>query len=85
MFVALTTEQKDCLTIAEVEKAEAVFAEMKRILEAPIKDAVSYTHLDVYKRQCQGADGAVHGAVLRHQLRFSRRPVGSHDTLDAVK
>ena len=39
MFVALTTEQKDCLTIAEVEKAEAVFAEMKRILEAPIKDA----------------------------------------------
>ena len=38
-FVALTTEQKDCLTIAEVEKAEAVFAEMKRILEAPIKDA----------------------------------------------
>ena len=33
----------------------------------------------------QGADGAVHGAVLRHQLRFSRRPVGSHDTLDAVK
>ena len=38
MFVALTTEQKDCLTIAEVEKAEAVFAEMKRILEAPIKD-----------------------------------------------
>ena len=39
MFAALTTEQKDCLTIAEVEKAEAVFAEMKRILEAPIKDA----------------------------------------------
>ena len=39
MFVALTTEQKDCLTIAEVEKAEAVFAEMKRIQEAPIKDA----------------------------------------------
>ena len=39
MFLALTTEQKDCLTIAEVEKAEAVFAEMKRILEAPIKDA----------------------------------------------
>ena len=39
MFVALTTEQKDCLTIAEVEKAEAVFAEMKRILEVPIKDA----------------------------------------------
>ena len=39
MFIALTTEQKDCLTIAEVEKAEAVFAEMKRILEAPIKDA----------------------------------------------
>ena len=39
MFVALTAEQKDCLTIAEVEKAEAVFAEMKRILEAPIKDA----------------------------------------------
>ena len=39
MFVALTKEQKDCLTIAEVEKAEAVFAEMKRILEAPIKDA----------------------------------------------
>ena len=38
MFLALTTEQKDCLTIAEVEKAEAVFAEMKRILEAPIKD-----------------------------------------------
>ena len=38
-FVALTAEQKDCLTIAEVEKAEAVFAEMKRILEAPIKDA----------------------------------------------
>ena len=38
-FAALTAEQKDCLTIAEVEKAEAVFAEMKRILEAPIKDA----------------------------------------------
>ena len=33
----------------------------------------------------QGADGAVHGTVLRHQLRLSRRPVGSHDTLDAVK
>ena len=37
-FGALTPELKNCLTIAEVENAEAVFAEMKKILEAPIKD-----------------------------------------------
>ena len=42
-------------------------------------------HFPGIHKACQGADGAVHGAVLRHQLRFSRRPVGSHDTLDAVK
>ena len=84
-FAALTAEQKDCLTIAEVEKAEAVFAEMKKILEAPIKDAEA--KIDAIGEVTLDSEGTIQAARAAYDAltEEQKAEVKNYDKLTAAE
>ena len=59
--------------LAALEKKPTDFADFLRLMEA-----VSYTHLDVYKRQGAHRSELVGETALRHGSRFVRRKVREH-------
>ena len=46
---------------------------------------VSYTHLDVYKRQIYGFDGNIYGRQIEVQLYHFARPERKFESLDELK
>ena len=59
-------------TLLEAEHLTKVFAQRGK---EPFKAAVSYTHLDVYKRQAKSYFSSRSGVILTALITVSRRPL----------